>query len=340
MTKFPKISIIVPVYNTGKYLKKCLDSLIYQTYSDLEIICIDDGSTDDSTSIISKYKEIDSRVSLYFQEHLGASAARNFGIEKATGDYVSFIDSDDWVFLTLYQAFIDYFEKFNKITPSTNTLDIYMFNASAYVKGQNDVVPKTFFDLCDWNNHGGRYAIHTFNDCMRPFSRNLSAANKIYRKDFLIQNKIIFPTGLKYEDQLFSIQTFLRAKSIMVNEDIFYRYRNMTGTSSTLEVTPRVFDIFKIVELVELELDDLNLYESYKYALFQYKFNTYAKHYAYCPIELKQKYYSKMKELLLQAQNRNIDSRIYSRLRNYEVFEKIINGTFDDFNKYITKLSL
>ena len=329
MNKNPKISIVVPVYNTGKYLKKCLDSLRFQTYDNLEILCIDDGSEDDSLEILKSYEKTDSRFKVFAQDHQGTSCSRNFGIEKSSGDYISFIDSDDWVLLTLYQTFVDYIAQVSEV------IDIYMFNVAAYIKGYNDVVPKVFFDLADWNNHNDKYTVHVFNDCMRPFSRNLSAANKIYRKDFLVVNDIKFPEGLKYEDQYFSIKAFLRAKSIMINDDIFYRYRNMNETSSTLSVTPKVFDIFKIVDLIEAELDSLNLYESYKYALFQFKYNVYSSHYKYCPLELKQGYYNEMKMRLLSAEKRNLDCRIYPKLRNYNIFEKIKKSNFVEYNSWI-----
>ncbi len=336
MIKTPKISIIIPVYNTGKYLKKCLDSLICQTYSNIEIICVDDGSSDDSLDIISEYEKSDSRVYLYKQDHFGTSVARNLGIDKSTGEYVSFIDSDDWVFLTLYQTFIEYLESFNKTASVAESLDIYMFNVSSYIKGENDVVPKTFFDMSDWNNHKEKYAVHTFNDCIRPFSRNLSAANKIYRKEFLNEYSIKFPENLKYEDQYFGVKAFLNAKTIMINPDIFYRYRNMIDTSSTLEVTPRVFDIFKIVDLVEAEIYRLHQYESYKYALFQYKFNSFSMHYNCCPVSLRTKYFDEMKKRLLEAERRNLNPQIYTRLRNYGMFEKIKHCSFEEFEKFIT----
>ena len=212
-----------------------------------------------------------------------------------------------------------------------------MFNISSYIKGENDVIPKLFFDLSDWNNHTNQYHLHTFNDCMRPFSRNLSAANKIYNKHFLTENKIYFPENLKYEDQYFCIKAFLHAKSIMINENIFYRYRNMNETSTNSEITPKVFDIFKIVDMTEKELDTLNLYEPYKYALFQFKYNVFSSHYNFCPDELKQKYFEEMKTRLLIAERRNLDCRIYPRLRNYGIFEQIKNSDFKTFDNWFEK---
>lgn len=329
METSPKVSIIIPVYNTAKYLKKCLDSLRFQTYHNLEIICVDDGSTDDSLSVLKEYAETDSRFCVYEQQHQGTSIARNRGVTAASGEYISFIDSDDWVLLTLYETFTDY------LNNCAGVVDVYMFNAARYVFGENDSVPKVFFEISDWKNHTDKFAIHTFSDCKRPFSRNLSAANKIYRKEFLTSNNIIFPENLKYEDQYFYIQSFLNAKSILINEDCFYRYRNMNDNSSTLEITQKVFDIFKVIDLVESEIDRLGVYEHYKYALFQYKFKVYASHYRCTPQECKQRYFDEMKARLLDAEKRDLDSRIYTQLTNFEIFTKIKFCDFNDFERFM-----
>lgn len=325
MIKTPKISIVIPVYNTGKYLKKCLDSLRFQTYENLEVICVDDCSTDNSFDILKEYESLDERFKIYQLTHSGTSVARNFGLDKATGEYVSFIDSDDWVFLTLYQTFIKYLQN------CTVDIDIYIFNVAAYVFGRNDVVKQTFFDLSDWNKKNGAYPVYTFDDCMRPFSRNLSVANRIYRKEFLLSNDIRFPENMKYEDLFFCVKSSLRAKTIMINEEVFYRYRNMIAESTSSTVTPKVFDIFKILDLIENEIDDLNLYESYKYALFQFKYNVFPAHFKLCPPDLRDKYFQEMRERLLVAETRNLDVRIYQRLKNYPLFELIKSNDYKLF---------
>ena len=102
-----KVSIIVPVYNVEKYLRKCLDSLINQTLKDIEIICINDGSTDKSLEILEEYKNRDSRIILLNQENSGQSIARNNGIKKATGEYIGFVDPDDWVENNMIKCLID-----------------------------------------------------------------------------------------------------------------------------------------------------------------------------------------------------------------------------------------
>ena len=105
MFKYPKISVIIPVYNAEKFLRHCLDSIIYQTHENLEIICIDDGSTDNSPQILQEYASKDSRIIIEKQQNQGASVARNRGIDLANLEYLHFVDEDDWLNLSLFTDF-------------------------------------------------------------------------------------------------------------------------------------------------------------------------------------------------------------------------------------------
>lgn len=324
MYKQPKISVIVPVYNAEKYLKKCLDSLRFQTYHNLEIICVDDGSSDKSLEILNEYALNDNRISVLEANHAGVAAARNIGLEKASGDYISFIDSDDWVLLTLYEVFVDYLNK-------TDSLDIYMFNIGSYPVGCNDVLQMTVFDLSEWRNHTDKYAIHCFKDCIIPFTKNVSVCNKIFNHEFLKKINVKFPEGLIYEDQYFYINTFLKASTIMINPDIFYRYRNVESGSILTTRSNKVFDMFKISDLVENEIKLSGEWEHYKYAFFQYKFINYTNVYMKTPLEIRENYFNEMKQRLLAAEV-GLDKRIYSQLRNYHIFELIKTSNYNFFN--------
>ena len=103
----PLISIIVPVYNVEKYLSKCIDSIINQTYKNIEIILIDDGSTDSSGAICDKYALVDSRIHVLHIENSGVSNARNVGLNHATGDYIGFVDSDDYIEPNMYELLLE-----------------------------------------------------------------------------------------------------------------------------------------------------------------------------------------------------------------------------------------
>ncbi len=330
MTKNPKISVIIPVYNAEKYLSKCINSLLCQTYYNLEIVCINDGSKDASLEILENFAKNDSRIVIKSQENAGASVARNFGIKVATGDYISFVDADDWVYLNLYQSFVDAIQN--------SDVDIWMFNVGSYVEGVNDVAPRTFFEAAEWENHNSDDVVHTFNDCKRPFSRNLAVYNKIYKKSFLDACDLTFPEGLKYEDQYFILKAFLNAKSIKFTEDVFYRYRNYHESSITCNVSEKAFDIFDIVDLVEDEIIRLGVYETYKYALFQYKYNSYFQQYLSCSTPLRQQYFEVMKGRLLAAETQGLNPLITSKLANYQVFYNIKTSSFNEFKELVNKV--
>ena len=107
MSGEPKISVIIPIYNTAAYLPRCLDSILRNTYQSLEIICVNDGSTDDSAVILERYAAADSRIIAVNQENAGVSAARNTGLDMATGDFIAFVDSDDWVHPQYFEVLIN-----------------------------------------------------------------------------------------------------------------------------------------------------------------------------------------------------------------------------------------
>ena len=109
----PKISVIIPVYNVERFLKKCLESVINQTLSDLEIICINDGSTDKSLSILNSFAQKDNRIIVINQDNQGQSCARNAGLSIATGKYIGFVDSDDWIDLDFYEKLYNTAKKYN-----------------------------------------------------------------------------------------------------------------------------------------------------------------------------------------------------------------------------------
>ena len=217
-----KFSVIVPIYNSEKYLKKCLDSLVNQTFKNIEIILVNDGSTDNSEDIIKQYLK-DKRIIYLKKENGGQASARNLGLSKAKGDYISFIDSDDYVDL-------DMFEKLNECTFDNDIIlsDYYYTkeNQDNYVKLFNgnagNIINTDYwkFDTCPWN--------------------------KFYKKSFLIENNFSFPEGIMYEDYA-SIPTLIKynPKLYYCNEAFVHYVQSEVSTMRSEVYKEKYEDIFK-----------------------------------------------------------------------------------------------
>lgn len=209
------VSVIVPVYNTEKYLEKCLESLINQTLKNIEIICVNDGSTDKSCDIIKKYQEKDNRIKLINQSNQKQGAARNNGTKIATGEYIGFVDSDDWVDLDFYEKLYNAAKKYNSdIALATN---VRVGNKKTK-KRLNIVEEKFVTDLQD--------KLDISNQVKNP-----CPTNKIYRLEMLKSNDIVWPEGVYCEDKLYTIKAVYFANGIVtVPNTNYYYYRNPTST--------------------------------------------------------------------------------------------------------------
>lgn len=176
------LSVIVPVYKVEKYLCKCVDSILNQTYRNLEIILVDDGSPDNCPAICDEYAAKDSRVKVIHQLNGGLCSARNVGIEKAKGDFISFIDSDDWIELTMFEEMLDYLQQ--------NDLDVVCCDTKS-VKGNKEHFKPRYKTNKIFAGQEG------LNEILAGTLDN-SACNKIYKRKCI--GDIKFPVGRRYED--------------------------------------------------------------------------------------------------------------------------------------------
>ena len=229
------ISIIVPVYNTEKYLNKCIDSLINQTYKNIEIIIINDGSTDNSEKIIKKYK--DKRIKYYKNSNQGIGKTRNFGIEKSNGEFIMFVDSDDFLDLEACEIL------HNKI-----------------IKEDLDLVVCDYYKIYD-NLTSEEIKLENFeNTSLKEKPQliniiNLSPWNKIYRLNLIKNNNIFFIENKKYEDVPFVTCALKKAYKIgKVNKPLNY-YAIHSNSETTIR-DRRCFDIFDILDIVKKQFID------------------------------------------------------------------------------------
>ena len=194
---FPKVSVIIPVYNTEKYLNDCLDCILGQSLIDTEIICVNDGSTDNSLEILNEYKDKDCRVKIINTENNGAAVARNIGLHVARGRYIAFVDSDDTIDLNAYE--ISYI-KANEVDA-----DILMFGEDKF--STKDKIYSDGFEALDE-------------------SGSMMLWNKLYKRKFLIQNNFKIPEYAKcFHDECFNSVVFPKAECIRCIHNKFYHYR-------------------------------------------------------------------------------------------------------------------
>lgn len=202
------VSIIVPVYNTEEYLQKCLDSLTNQTLKNIEIICVNDGSTDNSLKILQDNAIKDDRIKIINQENKKQGAARNAGMQIATGEYIGFVDSDDYVDL-------NYFERLYR-NASSRESDIAL--ATNVRIGKNKFKLRLNLQTVD------KYTeLQDKLDVCQQW-KNECPTNKIYRKSYLDANNIQWPEGIYCEDKLFTIKAVYFANSIVTVPEVFYYY--------------------------------------------------------------------------------------------------------------------
>lgn len=197
-----QISVIVPIYNADKFLSKCIDSLIHQSYRDLQIILINDGSTDDSLSIAEAYAKGDSRIEVYSQANQGQSAARNKGLEYAKGEYVSFVDADDYIDEDYYAYLLEHIG-------DKDCVQIGYRRVTIQGKVLKEKLPRHF---------------HQFTSpCMR-----------LYRREVFEKHGLSFPVGMIYEDVIFSLDFWATRPSYKMLKYKGYNYlANAYSTTAT-----------------------------------------------------------------------------------------------------------
>ena len=246
-----KVSVIIPVYNVEKYLRQCLDSVVNQTLSDIEIICVNDCSPDNSLAILEEYAAKDNRIKIIdLQENKGIGNARNIAMKEALSEYVMFLDSDDWLELNACEL------AYNKIKKNNN--DFVFFNLFNYYESTGEIKPiynktELFYE---------KFGEDTFSpmDIDFHFLGNAFSWLKIYNTKFLLDNNIEFSLGA-FEDQVFNVKIFMYAKSISILNVPLYYYRRRLGAitqdpaywSALLLQKRKIFELLKSVSFEDKE---------------------------------------------------------------------------------------
>jgi glycosyltransferase involved in cell wall biosynthesis len=320
-----KVSVIIPVYNVEKYLKECLDSIINQTLKDIEIICINDGSTDKSLQILEEYAAKEERIKIVNKKNGGQSSARNAGIDIAKGEYIAFLDSDDFIANDFYEKLYNSAEQNNADCAVGNTI---------YYKDENNKQ-----DDC-WVNYyifkSNKTIVESIED-KQNIIYSCSVWNKIYKKELI--KDLRFPEKLYIEDVPFTFATAILAnKFVLVKEaNLYYRQHN-TSIMATIFNSERIFDIFKIYEICDTFLKKVNIKASekqeFKKILDNFKiFNLYS-YYSNCSEKYKKDFEKKLISIIKYI---DIKENPYITDESKIYYKRILENKFVKFIKIILK---
>ena len=236
----PKVSVIVPVYNVEKYLERCINSIVNQTLQDIEIIFIDDGSTDNSKKIIDKYMlNYSEKIKYLYKENGGLSSARNYGIPYAKGEYIAFLDSDDYIEPTMYEE---------------------MYNVAK--KENSDMVECDFiWEYPDKQKYDCGQIYNSKKEALEK--ARVVAWNKLIKRDILEKEKIEFPFGLRYEDVEFFYKLVPSLNKISFVKKYFIHYVQRNDSIVNTQ-NSKTMEIFKVLDNVIDYYKKNNYYQEYK----------------------------------------------------------------------------
>lgn len=248
-----KFSVIIPVYNVEKYIEECLISVLNQTLKEIEIICIDDGSTDDTLRILNNLKEEDSRICIISQENKGLSSARNQGILKSKGQYIFYLDSDD-------KLELDALEKIYSVF-SVNDYDILYFSASCFATEENKLIIDELNRLRKFYFRP-RYVLEPirgtdfFSQSWKEHKYIVSACLQVVKREYLEKNNFKFCEGILHEDNIYTFVTLVNAERVGSIPTVLYDRRIRNDSIMTKKKNYKnVYGLFVSYCLLMDELD-------------------------------------------------------------------------------------
>ena len=223
------ISIVVPVYNVEKYIEKCVNSITNQVYNNLEIILVNDGSTDNSGKLCDSLSKLDDRIKVYHKENGGLSDARNYGVERANGKYIGFVDSDDFIDSDMYKTLYDVIKRENADVAECNMKIVYPNSARQYTT-------KKYYRVCNEIEYIKEYLV-----LEKIFG---SVCTKLIKSE--IAKTLIFPKGKLYEDTFYHYDLLEKASKYVIFDIPFYNYMMRENSITNNEFNKKMLDLIEI----------------------------------------------------------------------------------------------
>lgn len=330
-----KVSVVLPVYNVEDYLRDCLDSIVNQTLKDIEIICINDGSPDNSLEILREYEKKDNRITVIDQENGGHAVATNRGIDLATGECLFSMDSDDILELNALEL------SYNRL--KEKDVDFVMFKAINYDDSTDRYYETEVYSMNKIYQKVGDNVFNYKDIGELMFEASVTPWSKLYKREFIMENNIRYPEGLIFEDNVFFYNALLTAKRIcFLNEFLFIR--RWYATSSTTNGDLRFLDSLSVSNLVIDVFKDNDELDNYKTNLFNNKISLNFMRYNKIKTEFKEKYFEEMKKDFSKL----LDDEDYFKeffeslsYRNKKIFEHVVisedSSSFQELRKAYDK---
>ena len=308
-----KVSVIIPVYNVEEYLGECLDSIINQTLNDIEIICINDGSTDNSLDVLEEYEKRDSRIRIFSQENAGLSIARNNGLSKSNGKYIYFMDSDD----ILKESAL---EELYELSEDKN-LDLTLFKIINFDSDTKKESSSEYYEM-SFLKHLVKDNVFNYED-VGPYTVELcvTMGGKFFRHDLIRDMR--FPDGLIFEDNPFFINAFLNSDRVYFYDKHLYRKRNRSQ-SITKTFTLKFADVIPISNMIWDISKGSRFHEELKLPILNRKLLKTFIRFVMVDEIYKEEFFNRIKE----------------DLKSHEAEYESSVGKLDDFNSYIYKSAL
>lgn len=333
MINICKVSIVIPVYNTDKYLEECLQSVITQTYQKLEIICVNDGSTDNSLAILEKFAGLDNRVQVFSKVNEGkggAASARNYGLGKATGKYIMFLDSDDFFEINMIELMVS--------SAENNDSDLVICTANVYDDSLKRIKER-------YKSIELKYAPHkssfNYRDCSKHIFMigEMIVWNKLFRLDFIKSNSLYFESIPISDDQYLPNLALILADRISVVDKQLVNYRINTGNSQVDSQNKNPKSAYLATFSVVKKMKELGVYDEVKQC------------YINVALRLMRQYFDRMLDFnnlsmlyheyrenvfpFLEADNLNADYFYDSRLAEW--YEMIQNNTLEEILMMVSR---
>ena len=321
-----EVSIIVPVYNVEKYLSFCLDSLVNQTFKDIEIICVNDGSTDNSTEVLEHYAGFDKRIKIINKENGGLSSARNAGLDAASGKYIAFVDSDDFVSHFLVERAYNFVQKKNADFAAFGFDYVVGNSLKLYESGFS--FPKSLVGKCVYEtdlNENFYTKIHPTAWC------------KFYSAKLIQNNNLRFCEDIIFEDIPFAAEVYLSANRMVYTNLPLYYYRAERQGSILSRRDEKTVDFITAIERVDDVFHKYGRFEKYKNALMQYNIQRSIHYFITVDGAYREKFFYSMKKYFSKFNFKEYDRRRFAKDKNLNLISLMVSCNYPAFCKAVKR---